>query len=243
MKLANTCCAGLLLLSGAAPLQAAYVFQDLLDGDTIIAGDKLFSDFRIEFLSLGGPVTAPDYSQIMVEALTDGGLEPGPGLRFDFNDQMRVAGVTDVSSGLELLEFIDLTWSFDVTVLDPRLRIKDNLLVLAAALTDPVLDAGVFVREDVYGPNGDPVALKTAELSFLEPGPLVSDLIDSANFGPFSTISVTKNLFVGASLTGEVANAISVTQRFSQTVPVPASGLLLMLGLAGLAVTRRKSRA
>jgi hypothetical protein len=236
-----------LLLSGFAPAQAAFIFQDLVNGQSIVAGDKQFSDFVVDFVdAVGTGVSAPDYNQITVEALSDGGLDPGPGLQFIFNDQLSVAGVTEQGGDplTEELEYIDLTWSFTVTSLDPSLLIKDNLLVLAAELSNPTLDTSVFVLETVFTADGATFLVdKEAQLSFLAPGPIVSDLTDQAAFQPLRSVRVTKNVFVSASVDGEVANAISVTQRFSQQVPVPASGLLLMLGMVGLAVTRRRLQA
>lgn len=238
MKLVKTCCLGLVLLAGAAPLQAAFVsFQELLDGATLTVGNLQFSEFTVDFLGLGGPVDAPDYEQIDVVPLTADGLSAGHGLRFDFNEQLSVAGVTE-GGPLELLEFIDLTWSFTVTTLIQKNQIDSNLLLLDAQLTNPTLDAGVFILEQVFSLTDELLATKTAEVSFLEPDEFVDDPIDSAVFLPQSAVRVTKNIFVGASVDGEVADVISVTQRFGQ-VPVPATSLLLALGLAGISLVRR----
>jgi hypothetical protein len=228
---------------GYSVAQAEVVtFDFLLDGGSISAADKVFSGFVVDnVVAAGAGVALPNYTLIDVLSLDDGGFEPGPGLRFEFNDQLTVAGVTDPNpDGLELLEFIDLTFSFSVTSLGSP--IKDNSLLLDAELEDPQLDVAAFVLEQVFATDGQQIASKTAERSFLDLGgpPIeVDDPTDFAVFDPQQSIRVSKNIFVGASVDDEVADVIAVEQRFSQ-VPIPATAMLLGLGLVGLFVVRRR---
>jgi hypothetical protein len=55
------------------------------------------------------------------------------------------------------------------------------------------------------------------------------------------SILVTSNILVSALGNGEAVTVNTIEQRFSQTVPVPATALLLALGLTGVSVTRRRS--
>jgi hypothetical protein len=239
MRIAPTLAVAVALGIGHSAAQAATVsFDTLLGGDTLTAGDKTFSNFNVDFVDFFGSGFEPDPTQIDVETLDDGGMDPGPGLRFIFNDQMTVAGTG-------LLDYINYTISFQVIAADP-FRIKDNSLALDATLANEFDNVGAYVLEKVFAPGADtandtPIVEKDAELSFLAGSGVTEDLTDSAAFSPMLSILVTKNILVSALGDGEAVTVNTIEQRFSQTVPVPATALLLALGLTGVSVARRRS--
>lgn len=233
--------------SGAQALTVS--FQSLLNGGSITAGDKLFSDFRvIDLTVLGDNILAPDYDLITVTALDDGGLDPGPGLQFDFNGQLQAQGDSFGYSEL------DLFFGFSVAVLDPGLKIKDVSLALTEGSVTNNGDNGFYVVEKVGDTAASvedvtsPGSLANMDVNFdwLDPslgGPgLSSNLSGSANFAPQSKIYVSKNILVWSDNPDAVASLDQMTQRFSQ-VPEPHTLLLMAVGLMGFtfSVKRRKS--
>jgi hypothetical protein len=248
-----------LVLAGAAQ---AIPLSDLLQGQTIQAGDKLFDQFTLRFLEASDPALAPDLSDIDVTALADGGLDPGPGLLFTvLDDALTVAGDGTFA-------FIDLEFSFHVSVLDPVLRIKDNLLAFqdpltpptapppGAALTNPVEDTGVIILEGLFAAAPPAGALpdvcppdcfgdKGIELSFLEPDLLIDVPSDEENFSNRSELWVIKDILVWATNADESASLYGFVQRFSQVAPTPEPATLALLaaGLAGVGFSTRRRRA
>jgi hypothetical protein len=62
---------------------------------------------------------------------------------------------------------------------------------------------------------------------------------DSATFTGVSTISVTKDIFLGVGPSGGSAAITIIGQGYSSTIPEPASMALLGIGMSGLFAARR----
>ncbi len=70
------------------------------NGETIIAGDKLFDQWWYGSLDNANGFNnfnGVDINNILVTPLHDGGIDPGPGLLFDvFNDALTVVGPGEI---------------------------------------------------------------------------------------------------------------------------------------------------
>jgi hypothetical protein len=244
---------GAFVLAIAAGGAQAIPLSDLLAGQSITAGDKVFDEWRLISEIYSDPSLTVDPSNIDVTALNDGGLDPGPGLSFSVSN-----GALDVT-GDGLYAFIDYMFGFRVTVTDPAFLIKDNSLHITNALVTNSGDNGVAIQEfvgtdptlvEVPGDSSLPdLGVKYVEFSYLDPtfgGPgLIDNLTDSVSFDPQSQIWVSKDILVWASDTNETASLTGFEQRFSQvaSVPEPSTWLLMVAGAAGLGLGRRKRRA
>jgi hypothetical protein len=219
----------------------ATLLTDLLNGQSMTAGDKQFDQWQVLFEDSSDFISV-NTDNIDVTALNDGGLDPGPGLKFDIlNNEFLVEG-----DGI--YAYLDFMFGFRVTVLDPDLLVQDNSLFLTnAELLFPSSLTSVFIEETIYTDStlNDSLGVKEVELSNVF-GNVTDKAFDSATFNPKTSIYVTKNILVEAWDIDESANLLSFEQRFSQVevppipLPEPAPLWILLAGLALIGISKKR---
>ncbi|MFT6896806.1 MAG: hypothetical protein ACJA13_001209 [Paraglaciecola sp.] len=221
----------------------AILLTDLINGGSITVGDKVFDDWEVlSTFSYDDRFDTDNITDnIDVTGMNDGGLDPGPGLRYDISN-----GLFDLT-GDGLLDFM---FGFSVTVLDPLLRVKDNSLSLTDFEIFPPVDlSSIFIEELVFADDRmTQLGSKNVEASELSDGnggfTSTAKLQDSAVFAPQSSIYVTTNILLEAFDPGERVLLTGFEQRFSQTsidVPEPHAFMLWGAGLL-IWVARRRQR-
>ncbi len=201
--------------------------QDLFLGQTITVDDKLFSDFQPES-DFGSKVVDPSF--IDVTGLVDDPNTPrfDPGLKFTALDDGLGGALT-----VDLSDFIDFSFTFKVTVLDPDFHIVDASLALTDFVGDPIDDGVIEISDFVTDPN---FAL------FVTSDPFFGELTDSIEFAKLSMVIQEIDIFV-ESFGGVVGiNMFEVRKSQTPEVPEPSTLSLFGVGLAGLALLRRRQR-
>lgn len=225
----------LLFLVFAAGAQAV-TLTDLFNGGSITAGDKLFDNWSLNYYD-SRDFRDFNSDNILVTALDDGGMNPGPGLSFSVMN-----GELDVS-GDGIYNYVNLSFGFRASVLDPGLMIKDNSLQFRRMALYGLEHVGMNINERIGSSAGEfDLGINDVHLSYLLED-LTEVYTDSATFMPSSEIWISKDILVWATFEDERARLDNFEQRFSQTVvPEPSTFLLLGGGLAGLSFYARRRR-
>ncbi len=212
---------------------ANLLLSELFAGQTITVDDKLFSDFQPES-DFGSKEVDP--SLIDVTGLVDDPNTPrsDPGLKFTALDD-GLGGALTVEFG----DFIDFSFTFKVTVLDPDFHIVDASLALTDFVIDPDSDGLIQIRDSVF----DPDLISLGFELFVEADALFPPftLTDMTEFGKESMVIQQISIFVDSGFDGAITGINMFEVRKSQ-VPEPTTLSLFGVGLAGLALLRRRQR-
>ena len=223
--LTSLCAMGFALATSVAQ---AIPMSDLFQGSDLTVGDKLFDNWGLEYSDSD---TGIDFSEIMVT-----GLDADPmniGLRFDANGQLSVFGPDS---------FLDVSFVFDVTVLDPDYRINGSSLEITE--TDFAGEGGLIeILETVSDNDGNEIDVMEAYSDSFEGDEM---LMDSLAFGSQASVSIIKEILLFTDeFEDDSAELVSFEQHFSQTkqdvdVPEPSTLFLMGMGLAAIGVVRRR---
>jgi len=242
MKLYRILAALALALAASSGAQAIPL-STLLSGGSIQAGDKLFDNWSTPIFSASDANRSFNAANIDVTALNDGGLTPGPGLKFTVsNGELSVAG-NDIYAS------IDLTFGFRASVLASGLGINGSTQAFGPGgaywliLSDGSNNSGSSISEKMgTALNLEDLGKELIEFSVLDSvGSPASQQTSSANFAPRNSVWVTNNIMVWSADVGDSAGLYNFEQRFSQT-SVPEPGTLWLLGLAFVGMSLSKVR-
>ena len=205
----------------------AILMSDLFFGQTIVVGDKLFSDFQLEF-DIGSK--SIDFSLIDVTGLFDDPVTAlaDPGLKFT-----ALGAALTVDFG----DFIDFSFNYKVTVLSSHNGIVGASLALTDYILDEFSDGFIQIDDFVFDPSL--VGLGTLSVNA---DTFFGDLTDSIEFGNLagkrSMVFQEISIFVDSGFDGATTGIFSFEVRKSQ-IPEPTSLSLFGVGLAGLALMLR----
>ena len=198
---------------------------ELLAGGAIQVNFTRFENWELEFIDPDG--VQPDFSLIVVEGKDDGGLDPGDGIKFSGNAELRVSGA----------DRLEMAIGFTVTDIHVNTGIRDNSL---AILSDTVVGSG-FLQIGEFVTDGSGVGLGQKEVE-TDPAfgpPIASDAIEFAVVQP--QLIIEKDILLHSALPGDSAELDMFEQRFS--LPEPEGPVMLGPSLLALwALHRLRSR-
>jgi hypothetical protein len=197
-----------------------------LPGGTLIVGDKEFSGFNLDVITVAGGVTLPDPNLMTVQGVQDIGTGDY-GLRFN---GFSWSVVSDQVIAVDL--------SFKVSVLPGYDKyIKDVWIYLtgAGATGTGLVSAGENVWDDF--PGGSAIASLTCSKQAGDGG---AHLSDYAEFTPVKEIYIQTKYI---SVTGGADGSASFSEFFQFYSQIPEPATLVLLGLGTLSLLRRKRKA
>lgn len=222
-------------LLGQPTVVYGVTLQELFDGDTITADDKLFRDWTlIDVLSVNGGFA--NAGLVDVTPLVDDPLNPGIKFTSSVDGIGTPFGHTGPSS-------VVLTFSFNVLTTNGLPLIKDNSLRINDWVFDSSQEASITISENVFDTAGQALGDK---LVTALPGEIPPDLgnpshFDTATFAPQSFLHVVKRINVQGPGDNDGARVLMFEQRFSQ-VPEPSGIVPLIFGACVLATRRLRRR-
>jgi hypothetical protein len=202
-------------------VQAA-TLEDLFNGSDVQVDDKLFSDWTWEH---DNSSTIIDYSNIQVIGVDD--IPLNPGLRFLANNN-----AFQVSGG----DFIDISFSFKVTVTKPGLFIKDASLSLVDFTLSALTDAVIQIDDSVF--TADPFLLDTLTVNADSFG---TTPFASTEFDRYTMLFQEIDIVIDSGFDGAVTSVTEFLVRKSQ-IPEPTVIALVAFGMAGIVGLQRKYR-
>lgn len=220
------------LLLGAPRSEAAIIpagqsvsLANLIAGDTIVVGDKVFSNFNY----------TPHNDMPAATNVTLSGIIVGNAVRLqisgDFKDlpggPSSDAGLSfdvDVTDPLRYIKGVKLVGTVQTTGNDAEVHVDEAIIVPLPTL--PGKDSSLRIEKKVVGGVNSPFNQNMDSLSFLDTHGVIG----------FQSLTVIKNIYANAgSFTFNSARVTTFIQEFEQTeIPEPAT--MALAGFSGIAL-------